>query len=163
MKKMSSQMAEMQKKLADMPPEQRAMIEKMMGSKGKEDAPTTVTPTSEKRTISGYACQKYTLDRDGKTVITVWATKEITAFEGMRKDWSQLQKRLMALTPGGAKSIAEAFTKIQGFPVQTEMEQGITNVVTKFEKRTTPAGDFEVPSGYTKVKNKAMNDGGSEE
>ena len=50
----------------------------------------------------------------------------------------------------------DAFKKIDGFPIQTEMSQGITNTVTKVEKRTASASEFEVPAGYKKVKSKMM-------
>jgi hypothetical protein len=69
----------------------------------------------------------------------------------------------MAMTPGGARSIADAFQKIQGFPVEVDTEQGMKNVVTKFDKRNTPASEFEVPAGYTKVENELMKNSGKEE
>lgn len=157
MKKMNDKMAEMQKKMEGMPPEQRKMLEQMMGGKN-QDAAATVTPSNEKRTISGYSCTKHVVNQDGKEIMTVWATKDIKEFEGMRKDWEQFTRRLMSMSPGPARRIADAFQKIQGFPVEVDMEQGMKNVVTKFEKHNTPAGEFEIPSGYTKVDKGFMKD-----
>jgi len=165
MKKVNSKMAEMQKKLEKMPPEQRKMMEQMLGDKmmGKnQDAPATVTSGNEKRTISGYSCAKHVVNQSGKEIMTVWATKEIKEFEAMRKDWEQFTRRLMAMSPGGAQSIADAFQKIQGFPIEVDMEQGMKTVVTKFERHTTPAAEFEVPPGYTKV-DKGLMDSAQED
>ena len=154
MKKVGDKMAEMQKKLEGMPPEQRKIVEQMMGDKmsGKnQEAAATVTAGNEKRTISGYSCGKFVVSQGDKEIMTVWATKDIKEFEGMRKDWEELTRRLMSMSPSGARGIADAFQKIQGFPIEVNTEQGMKNVVTKFEKRITPASEFEVPSGYKKV------------
>jgi hypothetical protein len=155
MQKASAKMADMQKQMQGMPPEQRAMVEKMLGN-ATDKTPVTVTPGSETRTISGFSCKKYTLQRGEKTVVTVWATKDITGYEAIRKDWDQVQKRLMAMVPGGARGIAEAMANVPGFAIETSMEGGMKNVVTKFEKRSVPTSEFEVPAGYKKVKNPSL-------
>ncbi|HET6272967.1 MAG TPA: DUF4412 domain-containing protein, partial [Bacteroidota bacterium] len=54
------------------------------------------------------------------------------------------------------KGLAEGMKKVDGFPIQTEMGQGITTLVTKVEKRSTPASEFTVPAGYKKVDSKMM-------
>lgn len=63
---------------------------------------------------------------------------------------------MMAMNPMANKGLGDAFKKIDGFPIQTEMSQGITNTVTKVEKRAASASEFEVPAGYKKVKSKMM-------
>ena len=157
MKKAGEQMdkrtAEMQEKMKDMPEEQRKMVEKMMGGmmggKGK-GAKIEVTGPGEKKTINGYACAKYQANSDGKEMLTMWTTKDVKGFEALRGDWEEFSRRMVSLSPIGGKGIAEAFRKIEGFPLQTEM-MGVTTVVTKIEKRSTPASMFEVPAGYTKT------------
>jgi hypothetical protein len=37
------------------------------------------------------------------------------------------------------------------------------STVTKVEKKATPAGEFEVPSGYKKVKSQMLEEKGGEE
>ena len=159
MKKVNPKIAEMQKKLAAMPEEQRKMMEKMMGGAmsgmGKE-AKVDVKGTDESKEISGFPCTKYVVTQDDKEMMTFWVTKSVSGFESLRKDWEELSKRMMAMNPMGNKGLGEAFMKIDGFPIQTEMSQGITNTVTKVEKKTAPAGEFEVPAGYKKVKSKMM-------
>ena len=159
--KMDSKMAEMQKQLAGMPEEQRKMVEKMMadkmpGAEAAKDAKVEVNKTGDTKTISGFSCRKFVITQDDKDAMTVWATKDVSGFDGMRKDWEEFTKRMMAMNPMVGKGIGEAFKKIDGFPVQREMGHGMTSTVTKVERRTTAAGDFEVPSGYKKVKSQMM-------
>ncbi|MEW6511279.1 MAG: DUF4412 domain-containing protein [Bacteroidota bacterium] len=150
---MDKRMAEMEEKMKDMPPEQRAMMEKMMGGMmgGKsKDAKVEVTGPGEKKSIGGYNCAKYTVSSDGKEMMTLWVSKDVRGFESLKKDWEEYSRRMAQLTPGVGKAMAEAFKKLDGYPIQTEM-MGVTTVVTKVEKHTTPPSQFEVPAGYTKT------------
>jgi len=161
--KMDSKMAEMQKQLAGMPEEQRKMVEKMMGDKmggrgSAQDAAIDVKKTGDKKSISGFSCTKVVITEDDKDVMTMWVTKDVSGFDAMRKDWEEFSKRMMAMNPMGGKGLGEAFKKVDGFPIQTEMGHGITSTVTKVEKKTAPASEFEVPSGYKKVKPKMMEE-----
>jgi len=161
--KTSAKMEEMKKQLEGMPPEQRKMVEQMMGGKMGGDQKASVTPAGETKTISGWHCSKYTVQY-GDMEFTVWATKDIKQTESMRKDWEQVNRRMAALSGGGAaKGLGEAMMKIDGFTVETEMPQGIKNVVTKYENRSTPASEFEVPAGYTKKENKLLLEGNPQE
>ena len=154
--KANAKMDELKKKLADMPPEQRKMMEQMMGDKlGKgAEQQASVEATGETSTISGWKCSKYVV-KAGPMEFTVWATKDVAQPGSMRKDWEQMNRRMSSMRPGGSgTSLSDAMQKIDGFPVETDMTQGIKNVVIKYEKRSTPASQFEVPSGYTKTENK---------
>lgn len=157
--KMDAQMAEMQKQLAGMSEEQRKMVEQMMGNRTQgmaKDAKMDVEKTGDTKKISGFGCTKYAVTQDGREVMTVWATKDVGGFDAMRKDWEELSKRMMAMNPM-VKGIGEAFGKIDGFPIQTEMGSGMVSTVTMVEKKTAPASEFEVPAGYKKVKPKMMD------
>jgi len=152
--KMDSRMAEMQKKMQSMPEEQRKMMEKYMGDKmpgmGKE-AKLDVNKTREKKSVSGYTCTKYVITQDGKEFMTLWTTKDVKDFEPMRKDFEAFSQRMSSMNPMVGKGFMDVFRKVEGFPIETDMS-GITTVVTKIEKHSTPAGEFEIPAGYTKVK-----------
>ena len=156
--KMDDAMAQMQEKMKDMPEEQRKMMEQMMGSRmpGKKDAAVDVKNAGEKKSISGFSCTKYVVNQDGKEAMTVWATKDVKDFGALRKDWEEFSKRIMAMNPMGMKGLAEGMKKVDGFPIQTDMSQGISTLVTKVEKRSTPASEFTVPAGYKKVDSKMM-------
>lgn len=158
---MDAKMAEMQKKLADMPEEQRKMVEQMMAGKmpGRpKDAKVEVEKTGDKKTISGYACTKYAVTQDGKEAMTLWVTKDVKGFASMRKDLEEFSKRMMAMNPMGGKGLGEGYKKIDGFPIRTEMSGAFTSTVTKIEEKSTPASAFEVPAGYKKVKPKMMDE-----
>lgn len=159
--KRDTKMAEMQKKLEAMPEEQRKMVEKMMGDKMpgmSKDAPVDVKSTGDKKEISGFSCTKYVVAQGDNDVMTLWVTKDVSGFEEMHKDWEQFSQRMMAMNPMAGKGIGEAFKKIDGFPIQTEMGHGMTSTVTTVEKKVAPAKEFEVPPGYKKVKPKMMDE-----
>jgi hypothetical protein len=156
-KQMQTQMEgarkQMQAQMKDMPPEQRAMVEKMMGNMkggGEEKAPAVdVKATAETKKIEGFACSKYEATEDGKTILVAWTTKDIPAFTPMRADFIALQKRLNATNRAFHSGLSEAYTKIDGFPMETEVGT-MKSVVTKVEPRAIAASEFEPPTGYKK-------------
>ena len=153
LKKASEKMDELSKQMENMPPEQRKMMEQMMGNrmkKSKELPPVSVVGPSERKTIRGYSCSKYVALREGDTLVTVWATKDVGEFAAMRNDFEAFNKRLASMDIGGAQAMSEAFRKIDGFPMRMEMG-GVTSEVTKVESRSLKAKEFEVPAGYTKT------------
>ena len=83
---------------------------------------------------------------------TLWVTKDFSGWDNLRKDWMEFGKRMATLSNAGRMS--EAYMKIDRFPLETDMMIGetmMTTVVTKIEAKSTPAGEFEVPAGYTKT------------
>jgi hypothetical protein len=164
--KMDAQMDEMKKKMDTMPEEQRKMMEQMMGDKmgaGKsKDAKIDVTKTSENKKIGGYGCTKYSVARDGKETLALWATKDLKGYDTMRKDMEEFTSRMMATDFQGMKSYAEAIKKVDGFPMEADMQGGIKMEVSKVERKSLAASEFEVPAGYTKVKPKMSDENESE-
>ena len=156
-KSMQAQMdtarGEMEKRMKDMPPEQRAMMEKMMpkmaGAAAAKPAALVVKKTGETKTIADYKCTKYVATEGDKTALVTWTTRDVKAFAGLRDDLLAFQKRMASAQRPGGGGIPEAYAKIEGFPMETEMG-GIKTVVTKVEPRTTAASEFEVPAGYQK-------------
>lgn len=151
-KQLDEKMAEMKKQLESMPPEQRKMIESQMGMFMKSDDPKMkpqVVNTGERSTISGFSATKYVARRGENVVLTVWATKDVKGWTAMKNDFEQFSRRMSSLNQI-TDGISEAYRTIEGFPVRTEMGS-VINTVTKVERRSTPASQFEVPAGYTKV------------
>lgn len=156
-KKAGDKMAAFKEKIKNMPPEQRQKMESlsaMMG--GGNDAPVEIKATGETKTVSGFACKKYVMTRSGKDLATMWVTPDVSGFAGLRKDWMEFGKRMATLT--NMTGLGEAYQKMDGFPMETEMDMmgKMTTTVTKVEKRSTPAGEFSVPAGYTKVDSPMM-------
>ena len=58
---------------------------------------------------------------------------------------------MAALMPEGEENLVEkSRSMIDGFPIRTELKDKVTMTVTKVEKRSIPAGAFEVPAGFKK-------------
>ncbi len=154
---LKKKMEEMKKQLKDLPPEQRAVFEKQFKNNPlfkdpeAKEAKLEVAKTAEKREIAGRKCLKYVAQEDGKDVVTAWTTTDLKEFAPLREDWVAVQKRVTAMNPMFGKSKAQAFDKIEGFPMETEMS-GVKTVVTLVEPRSTPDSEFEIPADYTKSK-----------
>jgi GLPGLI family protein len=142
----------MKEQFKNMPEAQRKMMEQMMGGAGNE-APAVTKNTGEEKKIAGYNCTKYIIMQGEKELITVWETQDVKEFAGMRKDFEEFSKRMMGRMPGMGAAVEELM-KLQGFAMETQFGTMMTQAVTSMEKRTTPASEYEVPSGYTKVKSK---------
>jgi hypothetical protein len=143
--------AQMEQRMKDLPPEQRAMMEKMMPNMpgaGAKPAAVSVKNTGETKSIAGYACTKYVATQGDKTVLVAWTTKDVKGFDGLRDDWLKFQKRMSSMNRmGPSGGMGDAYAQIEGFPMETEMGP-VKTVVTKVEARTTPASEFQVPAGY---------------
>jgi hypothetical protein len=159
--KMDERMAEMRKQLEDMPEDQRKMVEQMMGGRMgmmKKETSFDVAKTSDRRKIQGYTCTKFHVTEDGKEFMSIWASKDVREFEPLRKDFESFSQR-MATMQGGItpKGLAAAMQKVDGFPFEIEMENGMKQTVTKIEKRAIPDGEFEIPAGYKKEEMKMFD------
>lgn len=165
MKGVDVQMQEMEKQMDQLPPDQRKMMEELMGKMHpkKEKKAIEVVKAGDTRTINGYHCTKYLLKRGDEQEGVVWATQDIgipaATWKEMWKDMEQFGKRMAAMMPEGDENIIEkSRSMIDGFPIQTEMKNNITMTVTKIEKRSLPGSVFEVPAGFTKENPPIMKD-----
>ncbi len=150
-KQMEAAKAQLETQMKSMSPEQRAAMEKMMPKLPGADSgkPVVIKNTGETKTIAGYPCTKYVATEGGKPVITLWTTKDVKGFDALREDWLTFQKRVAGSNRNIGGAAAEAYSKIEGFPMETTTGE-VTTQVTKIESRTTPASEFEVPAGYKK-------------
>jgi len=160
-KKAGDKMAAFREKIKNLPPDQQKKMEglaSMMGGGAEEKI--EVNATGDTKTVSGFACTKYVLKKGGKDFATLWVTKGVSGFDNLRADWVEFGKRMAALT--NMTGMGEAYQKIEGFPMETDMNMmgTITTVVTKVEKRSTPASEFDVPAGYTKTASPMMQKAG---
>jgi hypothetical protein len=128
---MQGAMAQMEAAMKNMPPEQRAMMEKMMKGKmpsAAQAAPAAATVYTAKgsATVNGFACTKYDGERSGAKVSEVCAapasaiklnTGDFQLFDKMREFTGGLQQAMKNLP---IASNAPGFTErgFEGFPVQ---------------------------------------------
>jgi hypothetical protein len=138
--------AEMQKRLANLPPEARRMIA------GAEGA-ATVKPTGKTARIAGYEAKEYAVEAGGAHG-SVWVTDALER-PGDLGDW---QRYAQGTVPGPAGKLVEAMARIKGFPLRTTITQAAgpmrmstTTEVLEVRKETPPADVLTIPDGYRKT------------
>lgn len=153
MSKATEQMKRMQKKLDEMPLEQRKMMEGMMkGMMGGEKQEYELKKTGEKKTVAGYSCEKVVMNEGDKDVGEFWVTKQVGSMKDFAKDWSKLMDKM---AQGPMAKMYRKLAELDGFVMESKMS-GVTAVTTKLEKRAITDDMFELPSGYKKVETEKM-------
>lgn len=166
---MNDAMQQMQEALAQLPPDQRAMAQKMMqqrmGSMNQAIKPQTVSKTGATDSVNGFDCEMYDVSEDGlKTrdmCVTPWSNIEGGAqfaqsmvkmagfFEDMREMFSKSGMDMM----GSRSDVFTHMREINGFPVRARsydsggklLEE--TTLVSSETQSVDPAV-FLPPAGY---------------
>ena len=168
----SPAMEQMQKRmeeaLKNMPPERRAMMEKMFASQGVNPAmlggkvEMQVKKTGETQTINGYPCVKYETWRESEKVaehcVTDW--KQVPGSQGARgvfQDMAAFSQEVWQGAfkgGGGPASFFESIGKIEGYPVLTRIFSNGTIVtesrLTGVEEKSVSVQEFDPPKDYVK-------------
>lgn len=169
MKKMASQASaainQMQEKMKNMTPEQRAMMEKMMGGSLPGGLPSDkpdvwdAKNTGKSDTVEGHKCAVWNLSRNGKLFeeMCVVPFKSLPGKEDVEKSFKELAEAFSEFTKGiDMGNSVQVRTQIDGYPVRTRSYdangklRGNETVLTKWVEESVPASAFEVPKGYTK-------------
>ena len=157
-----------QEALKDVPPEQRAEIEKMMrqnmpaqkGGKAQKDESTReFRKTGEKAKQQGYPCVKYEVVENGEVTEELWVTDwdNVEGGEDARdtlKSMAGFLKETVGSMGGGmANDAFIELEKLDGFPVVTRSFDGgkLTReaVLKSAKSADIEASAFEPPAGYT--------------
>lgn len=162
--------AQMHEALKNVPPEQRAMMEKMMKGRmppqaaGPTPSRVELRRTSESGTKNGYPCVKYEATLDGRKVREVWVTpwdnveggdEAVDAFEAMAGFFAEMRDSMPRFGSGENENDNpfEHMKEMNGFPVLTyeyatdgslESESSLSSST----RRTLDPAEFEPPSGY---------------
>jgi len=132
--KISGAMAQMQEQIKNMTPEQRAMMEKLMGKKFGEmmgggalaELPMSYRETGA-ATVHGRACKKYDVFRGQEKVSELCAAKpesmelgpqEMALFEKMKAVFDDMTKALRRLPGITRYQVDFAAKPVDGFPIQ---------------------------------------------
>ena len=162
MQEMSKQMAGMMEQLKNMPPEQRAMMEKMMKGRGMPGAGPASAPITYKATGSDkagqWACAKYDGMRAADKIVEL-CTVEPKALGLTPADFEvavQLAEFMKSLMPQMANQIALYGTPAEqgfsGYPIrQTHYSNGkVTSVneLKEIKREAIPASAWQAPAGF---------------
>jgi len=165
-------MEQMQKRMGEalknMPPEKRALMEKMFARQGVNPAMMAgkiemqIKKTGETQTINGYPCVKYETRQEGNRVAEHWVTdwKRVPGNREAQKvfqDMAAFSKEVSQAAfkgSGGPASFFESIGEIEGYPVLTRIFSNGTIVtesrLTGVEEKSISAQEFDPPKDYVK-------------
>ena len=161
-KQMAAVRAEMEEKMKDMSPEERAMMEKMMGSKmskmlggDEEVAEVSMKRTERKEKISGHDCGQVIVAVDDDPFVEMWVTDKYELGGELFTIYEKMN--LFKYKP------SEDMKKFKSFPMKTifTMDMGMgtmKNVTTVSEvvKTAVKDSEFELPKGLKLKKEDRM-------
>jgi hypothetical protein len=169
-KKMAAQasaaMTQLQDKLKNMSPDQRAMMEKMMGDQipggmpsGKPDVYES-KDTGKTDAVEGRKCAVWHILRNGKLLeeVCVVPFASLPGKENFEKSFKELADAFAEFSKGmpGVQNQVQVRANVNGYPVRTRSFdatgklRGTETVMTKWVEESVPAASFEVPAGYKK-------------
>jgi len=158
---------QMRKQLESLPPDQRAMVEKMMGGKmpATQSAPPSweIVASGETGKQAGIDCEWYEMSRDGKLSQrlcmadpddVVGGREALTNMRAMAKFFNEvfteIRQQLPIAMPDNPMSNID---KVDGFPIITqELRNGSVSSDLRLESAEAKSIDgnaFEPPEGYS--------------
>jgi hypothetical protein len=161
---MDAMRAQMQERMKNMPPDQRAKIESMMGPPGAADAGKPhdwkFESTGQKKTINGFACDMYRVSEDGQLheeqCVSPWSAGLVK-----KSDFAGIQQFAESMMDdfggrrGRSGSIFSRIEKAPGIPISrvpidANGQRGPEEQIKSIKRGPVPASVFEIPAGFTK-------------
>ena len=171
MKKASEAMKQLEQQMANMPPQQRAMMEKMMkgrmpGMPGKSGMPTVRVEATGQGRWESYSCKNYTIyfgDERREEICAAPPEEVIGADEVLKamQNMTEFQKKMTEAMPripiGGAlNEQIEALSQIDGFPVHRQeyrKDVKLNEIFLSSAKQESLSDNlFSPPQGYKEEK-----------
>jgi len=162
---MSAKVQEQMAQLKDLPPEQQARMEAMMGGMFA----ITVEKSGTSRKIAGLDCENWriTIGQFSKSeqCVTTQLKYPVAAWDAYKGFADSMKAMMAAMGPmaKGAAKMQEQFKKMKGLPLANTTTTDImghktviTTEVTAVKYGPIPASAFAIPAGYTKVDNPMM-------
>ncbi len=153
-----SQKQAMKEAMKNMPPEQRAQVEKQLAAlddQGSQESEgkVEIQKAGDGGKIAGHDTEKLTATQDGKPSATLWVAKDIPV--GPILD---IIKRIGKIAPRSADVDTRFLTvlnTVTGFPMKVQdisgSDKGVEMEVTMAEKVELGDADFAPPAGYTQT------------
>jgi len=152
----------MQEAMKNMPPEQRAMMEKMMGGI-VPSAPPVASKMEYKKTGSSksgnWKTDEYDGFRDGSKSSHLWIV-DYGKLGVSREDFAVLKELgdfFSSLKISSPMDFMKETETLPGFPVRSQTfgengKESVTMEVTEFKKEEIPPSHFDIPDQYTRKK-----------
>lgn len=155
-------MSKMQERLANMPPQQREMMARMMGGKMPGSKPDKIESqsTGKNDSVDGRSCRTWNIRRNGKVEedLCVVPFSSLPGKEDFQATFKKLGKAYEGLAsdmPGMGGEL-KARGSIDGYAVRT---RGYVNgalgstekVLKSWTEKQIPQSMFDVPAGYKKI------------
>ena len=149
---MKGMAAQMEQAMAQVPPQMREQMAKMMGGAAAE---VTVTKGATKM-VAGYSCQSYTITMGANMSQETCNSTALTP----PFDLANLQKLTRVSLPmiQGMDKFIQKMSEIQGIALSTHMSMSMMGrktdtglEATQISKGAIPADVFALPAGYKKV------------
>lgn len=156
---------QMEQQLAGLPPEQRQMVEKMLGQSAGGDAPAkrSVRKTARTGEAAGHACVIWEVTAEGRKEqeLCVAPAGSLPQDEELMSTMSELGAMFATLAESlgasGGDAMSEAWSELQtikGIPLVTRSYRdgalAFETRITAIRNETLPAGAFDLPAGYRK-------------
>jgi hypothetical protein len=158
----SPEMKKALEQMNNLPPDQKAKMEAMMG--GMFTA--TVEKSGTSRKIAGYDCDNWTVAigqfSKSEQCVTTQLKYPAAAWEAYKGFADTMKTMMAAMGPmaTGAMKMQEQFKKMKGFPLANTTTTNvmghksvIATEVTAVKYGSIPASVFAIPAGYTKIDN----------
>jgi hypothetical protein len=169
--KMNDATARMKAQMANMPPERRAMMEKMMsqmngqgGGGGMKKPVYDAVDTGKSESSNGRSCRIWNVTRNGELkeqycVVPKGSMPGMEEFLVFARKMSGFMEQMSGpmhnVGSGFMQQQIAVLEKINGVPIITRHFSGgkpdnEETVVKTWESRSLPASTFDVPAGYTR-------------
>lgn len=158
---------EAEARLAGLPPEQRQLVERMLGlhASGSTVVSEEIRKTDEREDVDGKPCRNAQLIRDGgvsgEACVASWKTigmsrRDFRVFRQLGEFQEALRESIGALPTSNLvmSQPFSVFDQLDGFPLRIRSldKKGQVRAEThfrRFEKREIDAARFQVPEGFT--------------
>ncbi|MBU1882482.1 MAG: DUF4412 domain-containing protein [bacterium] len=165
---MDEAMKQMEEQLKNLPPEQRAMMESMMGdqmSQAAKEPEMTYKLVGKKVKVDSWTCDHYIGYEDGDKVIELWTVdpkdvkldaKEFSALESLADFFKELAPDEGNFFEIGSTKMSKGETgpDFYGIPVKSVYYdtdgESATTILRKAERQDLDNSLFEIPEGFEK-------------
>jgi hypothetical protein len=163
----NSAMQQMQARMAQMTPEQRAQMQQLMGALGgagpnaKPDVYEAVD-TGRNETAAGRGCRVWNIKRNGVVedeycVVPFSSLPGKEDVQALMRRMGEMSQSLQQAMPNVASSggMMGAYNRINGYPVrQRDIVAGkpaaTEDLLKTWQEQSVPAAMFEIPAGYAR-------------